>query len=72
MGLEKSHRNIYTAFEWAAFKYFAFLYQFINNNRKMSYQKSNHYVVFNKHVSFGSEPLKITVSRKEKIFVIMF
>lgn len=39
---------------------------------KWATKYQNHYVVYNKHVSFSSDLLKVTASRKEKLFVIMF
>lgn len=39
---------------------------------KWATKNQNHYVVYNKHVSFSSDLLKVTTSRKEKLFVIMF
>lgn len=39
----------------------------------MSYQKSDHYVDYNKHVSFDGDLLKLDLtSGKENVFVIMF
>lgn len=50
-----------------------FYISFINNNSQMSYQKSDHYVDYNKHVSFDGDLLKLDLtSGKENVFVIMF